>query len=247
MHKSGTTLIARTLHLSGINMGDFDDAVSYDKGNKYEREDTLRFNMDMLGCKLSDLSQSVVQIADPQSILNHQIINSMKQFIITTDSKYTNWGFKDPRSCLTYSIWKAIIPDHRLIAVFRHPLELWHHYRPKHFRDKKVSLYICFNALKAWYVYNFEILKYLRASNDSTIVLDYGDFMASEMPLQNLNRFTGISLLDCRKPELYRNSMQKNAVYRVIGWLHRRLFSRDLHALYDELKLYSTSSIMSEG
>ncbi len=39
MHKSGTTLVAEMLHKSGINMGDFDESVSYDIGNQYERNE----------------------------------------------------------------------------------------------------------------------------------------------------------------------------------------------------------------
>lgn len=42
MHKSGTTLVSQILHHSGIPMGDgFDENVTYDGGNKYERESTF--------------------------------------------------------------------------------------------------------------------------------------------------------------------------------------------------------------
>ncbi len=48
MHKSGTTLVAQTLHAAGINMGDFDESLTYDTNNKYERHDTQELNRDLL-------------------------------------------------------------------------------------------------------------------------------------------------------------------------------------------------------
>ena len=44
MHKSGTTLISQILHKSGINMGNFNEDVSYDQGNKYERPASQKIN-----------------------------------------------------------------------------------------------------------------------------------------------------------------------------------------------------------
>ena len=51
MHKSGTTLVSQMLHQSGINMGDFDPLVSYDRGNQYERESALQLDMDIMRAK----------------------------------------------------------------------------------------------------------------------------------------------------------------------------------------------------
>lgn len=49
MHKSGTSLIAETLHKSGINMGYFDEQLSYDEANHYERWHTSELNHYLLG------------------------------------------------------------------------------------------------------------------------------------------------------------------------------------------------------
>src|SRR5687767_9519465 len=52
MHKSGTTLVAKALHRSGIPMVDAEDTSrSYRDGNHYERESFNEVNYDLLGCR----------------------------------------------------------------------------------------------------------------------------------------------------------------------------------------------------
>jgi hypothetical protein len=48
MHKSGTTLIAETLHRSGIAMIGAETSGGYDDGNKMERAETRALNMQLL-------------------------------------------------------------------------------------------------------------------------------------------------------------------------------------------------------
>jgi len=50
MHKSGTTLISQILHKSGINMGEFNEDVSYDQGNQHERPAAQKINREILKC-----------------------------------------------------------------------------------------------------------------------------------------------------------------------------------------------------
>ncbi len=55
-HKSGTTLIARTLHESGIAMvGDDDAQGDYDQSGFYERLRWVELNQHILGHGRSDL------------------------------------------------------------------------------------------------------------------------------------------------------------------------------------------------
>ena len=49
MGNSGTSLLARTLHASGIHMGDGVDTISYDEGGYGERRKFRELNRSMLG------------------------------------------------------------------------------------------------------------------------------------------------------------------------------------------------------
>ena len=48
MHKSGTSLVAQALHRSGIHMGDFQEHLDYDAGNKFEHHDFQAINRELL-------------------------------------------------------------------------------------------------------------------------------------------------------------------------------------------------------
>jgi len=98
MHKSGTTLIAQILHHSGVNMGEIDDSVSYDSGNKYERHSTLQLNEDILG----QGSVNSIELTAPDMLsLSDSQRERMRQIIASNEAKYNgNWRFKEPRTCL---------------------------------------------------------------------------------------------------------------------------------------------------
>ncbi|MGM0484512.1 MAG: hypothetical protein ACQERI_08185, partial [Candidatus Krumholzibacteriota bacterium] len=72
MHKSGTTLISRMLHESGINMcGEPCGEASYDAGNKYERLEFLIYNTAMLDIRISTFSSDIVKTAEDLSLSKH--------------------------------------------------------------------------------------------------------------------------------------------------------------------------------
>ena len=120
MHKSGTTLVSQILHHSGVNMGDFQENISYDEGNKYERESTLEVDMEILGAgdyRVLDLRSS------RRLRLDEGIYHKMREIIAGCGSRYEDWGFKDPRALLLYDLWAEELPDHRVVAIFRDPAE----------------------------------------------------------------------------------------------------------------------------
>src|SRR5262245_61853891 len=123
MHKSGTTLVSQILHDSGINMGeDFDAKVSYDEGNKYERETALALNLDIL--KVGNYR--IIDLPNPDELqLTPQQRLCMREIIQNCNSRYTDWGFKDPRTTLVYPLWVSELPEHKLIAIYRTPEEIW--------------------------------------------------------------------------------------------------------------------------
>ena len=153
MHKSGTTLISQTLHHSGINMGRFNKIESYDDGNKYERKETKIISHELLN------SFSKHSLYTNNFIHSNHVKNSteekIKSLILYLNTKYYSWGFKDFRTCLTYSIWRKYLPKNKLIIVHRHPLEVWLHYQ-KSFPSRKFyqKINAGLKSLNTWYVYN---------------------------------------------------------------------------------------------
>jgi hypothetical protein len=115
-HKSGTTLIARTLHESGIAMvGDDDAQGDYDQSGFYERLRWVELNQHILGH--GDPAED--HPVPARVFATQRQREQMGRWIACCESRHTDWGFKDPRTCLTYPIWREELPEHHLIGVYR--------------------------------------------------------------------------------------------------------------------------------
>ena len=232
MHKSGTTLISQILHHSGINMGDFNQSQTYDQGNQYERKESLELNMRLLGCNYSDNSLDVIKplssdVGDDQKTEIIKIIES-------NNATFNNWGFKDPRTCLTYKAWEKELPNHKVIVVFRAPFENWRHYTRKiswfhPFRKVKQGI----KALNAWHAYNSEILKCLnKSSAEEVFFIEFSRFMVSENSFSDLIAFTGIALIDKRQNALYRSKGKPGLIYNFSKTFISRFHSMEIDSLF---------------
>lgn len=203
MHKSGTTLISQVLHHSGINMGEFDASVSYDYGNKYERQSTLRLNEDILGQR--DVN-SIHLVAPKDLTLSDEHLKRMRQVVDENNLVYGyNWGFKDPRTCLVYPLWASELPDHKMIAIYRNPYELWLRYRPRKLTSRYLKFFLAPELLARWFEYNTNILTFLREAVADCLLLEYQQLMMSQKEFDRLQDFVNVKLNDQRQMGLYRH------------------------------------------
>jgi superfamily I DNA and/or RNA helicase len=224
-------------------MGTFDINVSYDQGNKYERGETLKLNLEMLVRKRGDLSFNVTNIVNKMELLKKETKEKIEELVNVLTSRHTDWGFKDPRTCLTYSIWQHHIPNHKLIVVVRNPAEVWFRYKRIHAKKTLNSVLIAFRSLRAWYIYNNEIIKHLKKVAVNYIVLDYGRFMGDNSELNKLRRFTERNLVDCRENILYRSGKKNDPLYNLACFIHKYFFLRDIKLSYSILLKYSQDDI----
>jgi len=235
MHKSGTTMISQILHKSGINMGEFDESVSYDQGNQYEHQSCQAINLEILGC---GNAHSLDVIKPVGSLPENSNVHSMiKKFAVSQDQLYAHWGFKDPRSCLSYLVWNKLLPEHKVIYVYRPPLELWHHYR-KYIPKRKFFGRVKegYRALCAWYIYNSQILEYITKQDKPYHILEFSSFMALPSELERFGQFIGHKLTDCRKANLYRSKPKPDFIYLICLLLLRNRTRMDVNQLYTSLE-----------
>jgi len=237
MHKSGTTLVSKILHESGINMGSFDKNASYDQGNHYERNETNSLNKQILGCG-DRLSLDVVNKANIQDILtDNDICDSILNLIDNLNKIYNNWGFKDPRTCLTFPIWEKYIHPCKIIFIYRDPLEVYSHY------SKKISplnllqkIKNSWKALSAWYIYNVQAYKIARTKNFDTYIIHYSNFMNDENEFEKFEKFLDRQLVDCRKKNMYRSKNKVSILYTTYVLFQKLFLKRDIIRLYNDLK-----------
>ncbi len=219
MHKSGTTLVSQILHHSGINMGEQLDAkISYDQGNKYEREATLALNMEILGLTtmtrstITNLDLSKLRLTDNQRIRMRRIIQHCNE---TCD----NWGFKDPRTALVYPFWASELPEHKLIAIYRSPGEIWPRFRYRRWYHTFKNPYSAWRLMMGWHQYNSKILSCLENTPMDFLVLNYRDFMTTDLEFNRLQEFIGLKIKDQRDKSLYRSRAEAHLVLKMATWL----------------------------
>lgn len=221
MHKSGTTLVSQILHRSGIDMGDFDESVSYDGGNKYEREATLALDMELLHAP----DDEVLDLAPPAApVLTAGQRDRMRTIIAACEAGHANWGFKDPRACLLYDLWARELPPHRIIAVHRDPAEVWSHFKWSGRRYYHTNFHRAYAYLHRWHDHNAALLRILAATPQPWIMVGYRELMSDDREFARLQDFVGMPLQDARRPGLYRNRPRRDvflrAAYRLLQWRH---------------------------
>lgn len=236
MHKSGTTLVSQILHHSGINMGnEIEDKVSYDDGNKYERAETKAINKEIIGTT----RQSVLEfsLARYSSITEEQRAR-MAAIIKQCNEQYPNWGFKDPRTCLVYSAWASMLPEHKIIATYRSPEEVWPRFRPMKVTRRHLEPYWAWQFMQIWCKHNASVVSYLQNTSMKYLVLDYPKLMSTKVEFDRLQEFVGFKLEDQRKVSLYRSRPKRPImlrvatlmVYKQTGW-HPNIIRQQFEAL----------------
>ena len=214
MHKSGTTLVAKLLHEAGIPM--VEDPAStgdYDAGHHFERASTLRLNHALLEGAMSRLPRPVVTAAGVQvhhslSILrreprpNADTLQMMEELVGSQENQ--PWGFKDPRTALTYSVWSRVLPEHRLVVVFRDSCEVADRYA----RSKAglMGRLVRSRAQRVWRQYNEKLVEHVRAAGASALVLRFEDLVTDGgEELGRLERFLGTNIPTAPDPTRYRH------------------------------------------
>ncbi len=119
MGYSGTTLCAKTLHHSGINMNP--QITGNYKAARYEDQEAKKIINKML-CVVGFRSLCLPEF----SYTNNGIILEIKNYI---SNKEGDWGFKYPYLTFCYDIWKKYLPQHFAIGIKRNPDNLVNHYR----------------------------------------------------------------------------------------------------------------------
>ena len=223
MHKSGTTLVTRLLHEAGIHMGDFDEGLGYSQGQVFERHSSQLANRALLrGLQIPPLdylvkrrrrpatdaagyganrdSQAYVRLAALERRLARPDAERLLAPVVAEcQQNGGDWGFKDPRTCLTYAAWRRVLPEHRVVAVTRSLGQMLQRTRSSARHPLRAL-----RVVQAWTVYNWMLLRHLETCDQPWIALSFESLMASDEPLERLAAFAGRPLPDARKPGLYR-------------------------------------------
>ena len=111
MHRSGTSTIAGILHLNKIIMGTYQNfwprPLNQNPKGFYENYDFRKINDILLKNVGYDVKSYKINI--PKIVVDEKIKTRMIKLVEHYCLKYSCWGWKDPRTCLTIMEWYKII------------------------------------------------------------------------------------------------------------------------------------------
>lgn len=213
---SGTTLTSELIHHSGVRMID-EESDSYDLGGKYEHPAFQQINKDIL--KLTDDTVYHLRVSDCPEVLQQPQKDQMLNLIKRQTKKNDDWGFKDPRSVVTYPLWHHLLPQHRVIAIYRNPAGNWPRHRWRGLRKRYSNPWRAYVHLRQWYEYNEAILTNGSKLGDDFLLLNYEKLMQSDAEISRLQAFLGKQLKDMRKAGMHRSRTQGDILFRCVQWL----------------------------
>lgn len=197
MHKSGTTLVSQILHRSGIRMGEGPDVGGdYDRGVFFERSDVRELNQRMIG-----FGDPAHEHPAPRELrFGDSERERMREIVKACEATGESWGFKDPRTCLTYPLWRQELPPHRVIVVHRSLGEVFSHF----WRNERTPG-VTWKTVRTWCDYNERALRAVERDPSAALVIRYERLMTQDDEFVRLERFVGHPLTDVRATKRYRS------------------------------------------
>ncbi len=154
MHRSGTSMVARLLNLSGVYLGPPSELMPASPANPEGYWEHIYFDrlndalLEQLGASWdwAPEIQPGWECAPELDSLRVQARELIHRF-----DAHAPWGWKDPRNSLTIPFWRSLIPNLQVVICLRNPLEvassLTH-------RGGSTALF----GLRLWQAYNSQLL-----------------------------------------------------------------------------------------
>ena len=155
MHRSGTSVLTRTLHEAGLDLGSglLNDSRRDNLEGHWESIEVTRINE-----RLLEISGGSWRRLPPVVRGDGETEGRMKAFIQSFDGRPLA-GWKDPRTTATFPLWKPLLREYRLVAAVRHPESVA---RSLEVRDGFTRR----EALDLWAQYNERLLQIAHGNGD---------------------------------------------------------------------------------
>lgn len=158
------------------------------------------------------------QVGEPLvPVVNGARWQRMQQVVERRNTEHRLWGFKDPRACLFMMLWKHLLPDMKVLLVYRHFAESTRSLAQRHSSDLFLGrgterIHRRFweepdLALRMWLVHNNALLAFARAYPRDTLALSL-DMIRDGFPVVwALNRRWRLGLGDVPVGEVFDTSI----------------------------------------
>jgi len=197
MHRSGTSLTASWLEQCGLTIHDGNLAEPYvgnPKGH-FEDKDFVDLHSSIINRNVrtawgwkTTTARSLVFSEDDQ--------REAKTLVQRRNRKFSKWGWKDPRTVDFLGAWKALLPDLKVIMVWRPYAEtLQSLIRRSRLTQMAFFKITIIDATRFWLRYNTIIANYKQKFPNDTLVFSLNQILAhNQKVLSGINEKFNIGL-----------------------------------------------------
>ena len=235
MHRSGTSMFARFMHESGINMGkDFYVDKTANKYGHYEDMDFLNLQRNELARQFNGEDYLVYK----EFPLSMDFVKKSKQLYRekTGSNSGKSWGWKDPRTTVFLHHWHAIDRDTKFIFMVRQPEDVVNSLC--RLLKTKWSLNQKSKYLKTYIFYNQQLLAFIKKHDmENMVVIGFEQLMAEpENTLQEAGKHVGFDFDTRLFKKLFDDKVL--SVSQGVSYLFLRKKLREARKMYDKLSAY---------
>lgn len=209
-HRSGTSLTAQLLHRAGLFLGH--ELLEANFSNPYGHFEDK---------EVVDLHQEVLAANDRTWLVDESFLpvvdrshwETMRKIVERRNTAHRLWGFKDPRACMFMALWKYLLPDAKVLLVYRHFTGPARSLARRHSSalftgESNELLHRRFweepdLALKMWLAHNNALLAFARAYPDDTLTVSLNMIQDGFPLIQVLNHRWDLGLSDVPVGEVF--------------------------------------------
>lgn len=188
-HRSGTSATSQLLHRAGLFLGY--ELLEANPSNPYGHFED-REVVDLHQQILTDNGRTWLVGESFLPVVNPDRWTKMRRIIERRNTEHRLWGFKDPRVCTFIMLWKYLMPDAKVLLVYRHFSESTLSLGKRHSSNLfsgVVNQHIHCRfwqepdvALRMWMSHNNALLAFARAYPEDTLVISM-DMIRDGFPL----------------------------------------------------------------
>lgn len=209
-HRSGTSLICRLLDRAGLFLGY--ELLGANPSNPYghfEDREVLELHRQIM----TDNGFSWQVEAPFLPVLTEEHWRKMRRVIERRDREHGLWGFKDPRVCLFLMVWKHLLPNAKVLVVYRHfsdttyslarrqSSELFRKIGPVHLHRRFWEVPDL--GLRMWLTHNEVLLAFARLYPEDVLAVSF-EMVRGGFPLVGaINQHWGLGLEEAASSEVY--------------------------------------------
>jgi hypothetical protein len=201
-HRSGTSLVSQLLHRAGLFLGH--DLMGASFSNPHGHFEDIEV-YDLHEQILADNGQTWMVSEPFLPLITESHWQRMEQIIQRRNAEHSLWGFKDPRVCLFMMVWKHLLPNARVLLIYRHysdtTYSLGRRQSTELFSNPRgpARLYSRFweepdLALRLWLMHNELLLTFARTYPEDTLAMSL-DMVQNGFPvIRAINQRWGLGL-----------------------------------------------------